>query len=141
MAKKKKITKKTVRTARSSKTKAKKVTRKVGKKTTARAPKRSKNKQQVAPARKTPVVSLLGVAEMREGDSKTVIASVKDSILKNTEDHPFYNNTEAKATVIVSREVEFVDIGSGVYMIPRGTTITVLRGADAGVWSIKRHTD
>ena len=78
--------------------------------------------------------------EMRESEVRQVIASVKDAILKKSEVHPFYDQTNDKSVVVISKEVEFVDTDSETYLIPRGVTITILRG-DGGVWSVERHTD
>ena len=78
--------------------------------------------------------------EMHEGERKQVIASVKDALVKHSEEHPFYDQTNEKSVVVISKEVEFVDRDSETYLIPCGVTITIVR-SDGGVWNVERHAD
>ena len=78
--------------------------------------------------------------EIPEGEMRQVSTSVKNAILIHSEAHPFYDQTNNKSVVVISKEVEFVDTDSETYLIPRGVTITLLHG-DGGVWNVERHTD
>ena len=78
--------------------------------------------------------------EMSERERREVTASVRDTILKNTEAHPFYDQSPDNSVVVVAKEIEFLDTDSSSYRIPRGVTITIIRGS-GGVWSVERHTD
>ena len=122
---------------------AKKAVKKSVKKPVKKSPAKSKKSvvKKVAAAPAAPVRSLLSPAELGEGETRNVIAAVKDAILRSTEEHPFYESTDSKETVVVSRDIEFVDVGRGVFMIPRGVTISVIRGDMGATWSIQRHTD
>lgn len=159
MAKSKKATKKSVKPVRPGKSAKKNVKPARPGKAVKKSPKKSANKsvkkavkrgarkssktavRKPASATSMPVRSLLSVNELPEGESRRVMATVKDAIAKNTEEHPFYDSAPDKETVIVSREVEFVDTERGVYMIPRGVTISIVREGRDGAWLIQRHTD